>query len=146
MQTSAVNPEPPKTSPLYDPKIRGIVFQVVLVGAVAFLLYNAVGNAMENLRSRGITSGFGFLSTTAGFDISQTLIPYAAATSTYGEAFIVGLLNTLVVAAVGVVFATILGFIVVIALLSNNWIVSSIATVYVEVIRNIPLLLQLLFL
>lgn len=136
---------PPKASLLYDPKARGLFYQAVLVAAVTLLLYAAATNAIDNLRRAKIASGFGFLSTTAGFDISQTLIPFSAAGSTYGQAFVVGLLNTLVVAAIGVVFATIFGFVIGVARLSKNWIVSSLATVYIEVIRNIPLLLQLLF-
>jgi general L-amino acid transport system permease protein len=142
---ATVDREPAKVSPLYDPRIRGLVSQAVLVAIVAFLFYQAALNAVENLRRANIASGFGFLSTTAGFDISQSFIPYGAATSTYGDAFIVGLLNTLMVAAVGVVLATILGFVIGIARLSKNWIVANLAMVYVEVIRNIPLLLQLLF-
>jgi general L-amino acid transport system permease protein len=136
---------PPKVSLLYDPRVRGLFYQVVLIAAVAFLLYAAATNAIDNLRRAKIASGFGFLSTTAGFDVSQSLIPFSAAGSTYGEAFIVGLLNTLVVAVIGIFFATILGFLIGIARLSKNWIVSSLAMIYVEVIRNIPLLLQLLF-
>jgi general L-amino acid transport system permease protein len=143
--TPAIQSVPPKVSPLYDPRVRAIFYQVVLIAAVTFLLYAAATNAIDNLRRAKIASGFGFMSTTAGFDISQTLIPFSAAGSTYGEAFIVGLLNTVVVAAIGVVFATILGFVIGVARLSKNWIVSSLATIYVEVIRNIPLLLQLLF-
>ena len=129
----------------YDPKVRGFVYQVLLVAVVAFLLYEASTNAYDNLRRVGIVSGFGFLENTAGFDISQAFIPYSAAASTYGEAFVVGLLNTLLVAAIGIVFATLLGFVVGVARLSTNWIINKIATVYVEVIRNVPLLLQLLF-
>jgi len=142
---AAVSHAPSKASLFYDPKVRGAVYQVVLVLVVGFLLYEASANAIENLRRANIASGFGFLSTTAGFDISQSFISYGAATSTYGEAFVVGLLNTLVVAAIGIVLATLLGFIVGIARLSRNWIVSNLAMVYVEGIRNIPLLLQLLF-
>ncbi len=148
MQTAAtptIRSAPPKVSPLYDPRVRAIFYQVVLIATVTFLLYTAATNAIDNLRRAKIASGFGFMSTTAGFDISQTLIPFSAAGSTYGEAFVVGLLNTLVVAAIGIVFATILGFVIGVARLSKNWIVSSLATIYVEVIRNIPLLLQLLF-
>ncbi|NNM75249.1 amino acid ABC transporter permease [Enterovirga sp. DB1703] len=104
----------------------------------------AASNAIENLRAAKIASGFGFLNSTSGFDVSQTLIPYSA-TSTYGAAFIVGLLNTLLVAAIGVVLATFLGFLIGIARLSSNWIVARVATAYVELIRNLPLLLQLLF-
>lgn len=135
----------PRTSLLYDPKVRGLAYQIVLVAAVAFLFIAAVMNARGNLQRAGITSGTGFLSNTAGFDISQSLIPFSAAASTYGEAFIVGLLNTLLVAAIGVVFATLLGFTIGIARLSRNWIVAKVAMVYVEVVRNVPLLLQLLF-
>jgi general L-amino acid transport system permease protein len=125
--------------------VRGIAYQVVLTAVVAFLLYEAASNATENLRRAGIVSGFGFLDTTAGFDINLTLIPFSAAGSTYGDAFLVGLYNTLLVAAIGIVLATILGFTIGIARLSRNWIVAKVAMVYVEAIRNIPLLLQLLF-
>lgn len=135
---------PERVSLVNDPKVRGIVYQVVLVAAVVGLFYVAANNAVENLRAAKIASGFGFLSSTSGFDVSQTLIPYSA-TSTYGQAFLVGLLNTLLVAAIGIVFATILGFLIGVARLSSNWIVARVATVYVELIRNLPLLLQLLF-
>jgi general L-amino acid transport system permease protein len=138
-------PAPARTSLLYDPRVRGVVSQVVLVALVVLLFYEATTNAIDNLRRARIASGFGFLNNTAGFDVSQSLIPFSAAASTYGEAFVVGLLNTLLVAAIGIVFATILGFIIGIARLSKNWIVSKLAMIYVEVIRNLPLLLQLLF-
>jgi general L-amino acid transport system permease protein len=138
-------PSPGRASLFYDPRIRGLVSQVVLVSAIVFLFYEATTNAIDNLRRARIASGFGFLDNTAGFDVSQSLIPFSAAASTYGEAFFVGLLNTLLVAAIGVFFATILGFVVGIARLSKNWIISKVAMVYVEVIRNLPLLLQLLF-
>ena len=98
-----------------------------------------------NLRRAHIASGFGFWNNTAGFDISQTLISYSSQASTYGRAFWVGLLNTLLVAGLGIVFATILGFIIGIGRLSTNWLVAKACTGYVETIRNIPLLLQLLF-
>jgi len=136
---------PARASLLYDPKLRAVVYQVVLTLVVVFLVYTAATNAVANLRAARIASGFGFLSTTSGFDVNQSFIPYSAATSTYGDAFLVGLLNTLVVSAIGIFFATILGFIVGIARLSKNWIVAKVAMVYVEVIRNLPLLLQLLF-
>jgi general L-amino acid transport system permease protein len=140
-----MNDAPAKASVLYDPRIRGAVYQVVLIGLIAFLLYGAATNAIENLRRQGIASGFGFLGTTAGFDISQSLIPFSAAGSTYGDAFVTGLLNTLLVAVIGIFFATILGFVMGVARLSSNWIISKLAMIYVEVLRNIPLLLQLLF-
>lgn len=136
---------PPASVPFYnDPKVRSIVYQVALCLIVAGLVYGAASNAVENLQRARIASGFGFWNNTAGFDISQTLISYSN-TSTYGRAFWVGLLNTLLVAGLGIIFATILGFIVGIARLSKNWLVNKTATAYVEIIRNLPLLLQLLF-
>jgi general L-amino acid transport system permease protein len=134
----------PKVSLLYDPKARGIAYQVALCALVGILIYGAVSNAVENLRRAKIASGFDFWNTTAGFDISQTLIEYSI-TSNYGRAFWVGLLNTLLVAGIGIVLATVLGFFIGIARLSRNWLVARMAGTYVEVIRNIPLLLQLLF-
>ncbi len=95
------------------------------------------------MRSK-ITSGFGFLDNTAGFGINQTLIPYSES-DTYGRVFLVGLLNTLLVAAIGIVLATILGFVVGIARLSPNWLLARLAGGYVELIRNLPLLFQILF-
>lgn len=128
-----------------DPKIRSIAYQLGLCAAIAFLGYSAASNAIDNLARANIASGFGFWDNTAGFDISQTLIFYQAQASTYGRAFWVGLLNTLLVAALGIVFATILGFIVGLSRLSKNWLLSKVAGGYVETIRNLPLLLQLLF-
>jgi general L-amino acid transport system permease protein len=130
---------------LNDPKFRSIVFQFALAAIVALLVYAAASNAIEHLQHAHIASGFGFWDNAAGFDISQTLIPYSANASTYGQAFWVGLLNTLLVAGLGIVLATILGFLIGIARLSTNWLVARAATGYVETIRNIPLLLQLLF-
>ncbi len=129
---------------LYNPRARAIAYQTLLCAAVAALAYSAITTASANLRRAKIASGFGFWNDTAGFDISQTLIEYSI-TSSYGRAFLVGLLNTLLVAAVGIVVATLLGFAVGIARLSRNWLVSRLAGLYVEVIRNLPLLLQLLF-
>jgi general L-amino acid transport system permease protein len=135
----------PKVSPLYDPKVRSFVFQAVLLSAIAFLIYEAVDNARENLARAKIAGGFGFFDNPAGFPISQTLIHYTEAGSTYFRAFLVGLLNTLLVAFFGIILATILGFAVGIARLSKNVLVAQISYWYVEVIRNLPLLLQLLF-
>ena len=137
--------EKPKVSPFYDPKIRGWVFQGLLLAALGWLAYNGVSNAVTNMAARGIPTGMGFWNNVAGFDVNQTLIPYSAAGSTYGRAFLVGLLNTLLVAVIGVVLATFVGFTIGVARLSKNWIVAKLAMVYVESLRNIPLLLQLLF-
>jgi general L-amino acid transport system permease protein len=128
-----------------DPKVRSIAYQVALCAIIGFLVYGAASNAIANLQRAHIASGFGFWSTNAGFEISQTLIEYSSQASSYGRAFWVGLLNTLLVAGLGIVFATILGFVIGIARLSKNWLVAKTATGYVETIRNIPLLLQLLF-
>ena len=136
---------PPRESWFYDPKVRGAAYQVILVTVILFVAYVAATNAIENLRRARIASGFGFWNVTAGFDVSTSLIPFSAAGSTYGQAFLVGLLNTLLVSATGIVLATILGFIMGVARLSKNWIVEKLATAYVELIRNVPLLLQLFF-
>jgi general L-amino acid transport system permease protein len=123
---------------------RSIVLQVVvgviLLAAVLFFVHNTA----VNLEKRGIASGFDFLSGTSGFDISISLIPYTLQ-STYGRAFLVGLMNTLLVSAIGIVLATIIGFIVGIARLSKNVLVAALAAAYVDVIRNIPLLAQIIF-
>jgi general L-amino acid transport system permease protein len=146
MSTDLPAGSPPVRVAFYnDPKIRAVVYQVALVAIVALVVYVAARNAIANLERAKIASGFGFWFHTAGFDISQTLISYSAQASNYGRAFWVGLLNTLLVAGLGVVFATIIGFVIGIARLSKNWLVAKAATGYVETIRNIPLLLQLLF-
>jgi len=136
----------PARVPLYnDPKVRSIAYQVALFAAVGLLIYGAASNAVTNLQRAHIASGFGFWDDTAGFDISQSLIPFSSAVSTYGRAFWVGLLNTLLVAGLGIIVATILGFTIGISRLSKNWLLSKVATGYVELVRNLPLLLQLLF-
>src|SRR5690606_1691792 len=127
---------PPKVSLLYHPKVRSIAYQLVLCAIILFLAYSAIQNAVENLARARLASGFGFWNVTAGFDIGQTLIAYSSQTSTYGRAFWVGLLNTLLVAGLGIVFATILGFLVGIARLSRNFLVARVAAGYVELIRN----------
>ena len=136
--------EPVRVAFYNDPKVRSIAYQVALCVAIALLVYGAASNAIDNLEKAHIASGFGFWDNTAGFDISQTLISYSNL-STYGRAFWVGLLNTLLVAGLGIVFATVLGFIVGISRLSKNWLLNKAASFYVEAIRNLPLLLQLLF-
>jgi len=129
---------------LYDAKFRGIVLQVLLLVALAALFYVIASNTAANLARQNVTSGFGFLDRTAGFDISQKLIAYEN-TSTFWRAFWVGLANTLLVACIGIVLATLLGFAIGLARLSSNWLVAQLAAVYVEIVRNVPLLLFLLF-
>lgn len=142
--TTKPEPEIGKASLFYDPKIRGYVYQALLIAAVLYVGYAMISNVSQNLARQRIPFGLDFWDTQAGFDINQALIPYTAQSS-YGKAFWVGLLNTLLVAAFGIIFATVLGFLIGIARLSKNWVVAKCAMVYVEVIRNLPLLLQLLF-
>ena len=132
-------------APVRGRRWGNIGLQAALVVVVGGLAGAAAINAAQNLAQAHIASGFGFWNNTAGFDISQTLIYYSSSTSTFGRAFWVGLLNTLLVASIGIVLATALGFVIGIARLSRNWLVSRLAGTYVEMIRNVPLLLQLLF-
>jgi general L-amino acid transport system permease protein len=141
----ATGERPARAAFYNDPRIRSLFYQAVLCALIAFAVYGAASNAIDHLARAHIASGFDFWNSTAGFEISQTLISYSSQASTYGRAFWVGLLNTLLVAGLGIVFATIIGFIVGIARLSKNWLVAKCASGYVETIRNIPLLLQLLF-
>lgn len=129
---------------LNDPRIRGVAYQALAFAALVIFIYWIVGNTIENLTRANIASGFGFLRGRAGFDISQTLIQYSS-DSTFGRALWVGLLNTLLVAVTGIVTASIVGFVVGIGRLSNNWLIRKICTVYVEVFRNIPPLLVIFF-
>jgi general L-amino acid transport system permease protein len=129
---------------LYDAKTRGLILQVLLLVALGALFYEIISNAADNLRRQNVASGFDFLGRTSGFDISQKLISYSNSMS-FGRAFWVGLLNTILVAVLGIALATALGLVVGIARLSSNWLIGRLATAYVEVIRNVPLLLQLLF-
>ena len=135
----------PRVSPWRDPRWRGYAFQAVLVGVVGFLAFSAIHNAAENLKRQKIASGFGFWDTNAGFPISFSIQYYSEATSSYGDAFWVGFVNTLLVAAIGIVLATVLGFSIGLARLSKNVLVAFLARWYVEFMRNMPLLLQLFF-
>ena len=135
---------PARASLLYDPRVRGIVFQVVLVVLLVLGVWWIVDNTIENLSRSHIATGFGFLKGRAGFDISNHLIDYSS-DSSYGRALVVGMLNTAIVAIAGIVSATVIGFLVGIGRLSNNWLIRKLATVYIEVFRNIPPLLVILF-
>jgi len=139
---SASKERPSLMSFLYQRETREIIFQVILVVALFAFFYSIITNAATNLKARNIASGFGFLKNTAGFDIAQSLIDYSAV-ATYGRAFMVGLWNTVLIAAIGIFFTTIVGFFIGIARLSSNWLIAKIAAIYVEVVRNCPLLLQI---
>jgi general L-amino acid transport system permease protein len=123
---------------------NGFVLQILFVVALAWVGYEIVANARANLESQRIASGFGFLSNNAGFDVSITLIPYSGS-DPYTRVFLVGLLNTLLVSVLGIFFATVIGFMVALGRLSPNWLLSRIAGAYVELLRNLPLLFQILF-
>jgi len=134
----------PRNNLFNDPRVRGWLAQALVLALLAGITAYALYNIVHNLNKAGITTGFSFLTDPAGFDISQTLIPYSSR-STYADAFFVGLLNTLLVSVLGIIFSTILGFFLGIIRLSPNWLISKMAEAYTEVIRNIPLLLQILF-
>jgi general L-amino acid transport system permease protein len=134
----------PKTAFFNDPVIRGRIYQVLVLAAVIAIILTVAHNTAVNLERQNKTTGFDFFWATSGFDIFFTLIPYSRA-SYYWEAFLVGMLNTLLVGVLGIIFATIIGFTAGIARLSQNFIISSLATFYIETIRNIPALLQLFF-
>ncbi|MGM0693833.1 MAG: amino acid ABC transporter permease [Pseudomonadota bacterium] len=127
-----------------DPTFRALLVQGILLLALGAFIVMVVSNTLANLEARGITTGFGFLGERAGFSIPQTLIDYTG-DSTYARTFVVGLLNTLLVSAMGIVAATLIGFAVGIARLSPNWLLARLASAYVEIFRNIPLLVQILF-
>ncbi|ESZ78388.1 amino acid ABC transporter permease [Mesorhizobium sp. L103C105A0] len=129
---------------LHDTKVRGIFYQLLLGGCLLALALGIGMQTASNMRVRGIPLSFDFWNESAGFDINQTLIPYDALSS-YGQAFWVGVVNTLYVSLLAILFATLLGFVIGVARLSPNWIVSKVAAAYVELVRNVPLLLQLLF-
>jgi general L-amino acid transport system permease protein len=122
----------------------GFALQLLFLAVIIWIGYEIVANARTNLQTQRIASGLGFLSHTAGFDISQTLIPYSGS-DTYTRVFLVGLLNTLLVAVIGIVCATIIGFLVALGRLSPNWLLSRISGAYVEIVRNLPVLFQILF-
>jgi general L-amino acid transport system permease protein len=122
----------------------GFVLQLLFAIVLAWVSYDIVANVRSNLETQRIAAGFGFLTNNAGFDVNQTLIPYSGSDS-YARVFFVGLLNTLLVAIIGIFFATVIGFLVALGRLSPNWLLSRISGGYVELLRNLPLLFQILF-
>ncbi len=127
-----------------DPTFRSIIYQIVVLGLVAAGVWYLVSNTMHNLEVRNIRSGFGFLDREAGFAIGESLINYSPV-DTYRRAILVGLINTLYVSLAGIVLATVVGVVVGIARLSRNWLIAKLSAIYVEVLRNVPLLIQLFF-
>jgi general L-amino acid transport system permease protein len=127
-----------------DPKKRAILFQFMTFVMVGLIAYYLVSNTLINLKKQNIATGFSFLQKESSFEIGESLIPYSAA-STYGRALLVGALNTIKVAFIGIVITIVLGTFVGVARLSTNWVVSKLAAIYIEVMQDIPVLLQLFF-
>ena len=127
-----------------DERVRGVIFQVALVVGLAAFAAFVIFNTIANYEEAGLSFGYGFLFDTANFDINQRLVEYAS-TSTYGQAFVVGALNTIVVAVMGIAAATLIGFVTGVLRLSNNFLVSRMVAVWVEFTRNVPVLLQIIF-
>jgi len=126
-------------------QLRAVIYQILVLGCVFLAGYYFISNMFDNIEQRGITTGFDFLSDTAGFGISQSLLPYSDRTSTFLDVFFIGIANTLLVSFVGVIFASILGLLVGIGRLSKNFLIAKISQIYIEIFRNIPILLQILF-
>src|ERR1700729_1607875 len=140
-----MDPAPAKGSSwLNDQRVRGLAYQILLLALIAAVVWGGIYNAVVNMRARGIPMGFGFWNDVAGFDINLHLISYSNL-STYGRAFWVGFLNTLLIGIICIPLATLLGFVIGVARLSPNWLLSRFALVYTSVMRNTPLLLLLLF-
>lgn len=144
MAKDKIRPAPVKTSLWTNKKYRALFFQVAMVLLLAWLFVTIINNILLNLEARGISTGFSFLNEPSGFAILQSMIDYDES-HTYGRTFVVGLLNTLLISAWGIFLATILGFVMGIARLSSNWLLARLAMLYIEIFRNIPLLLQILF-
>lgn len=137
-------PARPKAAFYNRAEVRSAVFQALVFVGLAYFFYTIYNNTITNMEARGIRTGFGFMNQPAGFDVLLSLIPFEA-TDSYGRTFFVGLLNTLLVSFISIIFATLLGFLVGVSRLSSNWLVARVATVFVETFRNIPLLLQIFF-
>ncbi|MGY0217298.1 amino acid ABC transporter permease [Endozoicomonadaceae bacterium StTr2] len=144
MQEKHTMPAPARHYFWNDPDKRALVFQIIVTVAILGLAFVVVENTLSNLEKRGITTGFDFLSQESGFGIIQSLVEYDE-THSFGKTFIVGLLNTILVSVLGIILATVVGFLVGVGRLSNNWLVARVCGAYVEIFRNIPLLLQILF-
>jgi general L-amino acid transport system permease protein len=127
-----------------DPKKRAVIFQLLSIGVVGLIIYYLASNTVANLQKQSIATGFGFLTKEAAFEIGESLIPYSAA-DTYIRALLVGALNTVKVAFVGIVVTLLMGTIIGVARLSTNWIVAKLSAIYIEVMQDLPILLQLVF-
>jgi len=129
---------------LSDPTVRAVVYQVLVVGAVLLVGWFLISNTLDNLARRSIATGYHFLEREASFGIGESIIDYSPK-DTYGRAFLVGVLNTLKVSVIGILLATVIGTLIGVSRLSSNWLIAKLASTYVEIVRNIPPLLQLFF-
>ncbi len=130
---------------VHDERVREITYQVLAIATVAWVIYLLLSTSAEKQTAQGILTGFGFLAVTAGFDMDFTLVDYVPGEGTYGDIFIIGILNTLLVSVFAIVASTVLAFVIGIMRLSSNWLISRVALVYVEFLRNTPLLIQVVF-
>ncbi len=129
----------------HDERVRSVFYQILIAAAVGWFVWYLISNTAQNLEARGMHTGFSFLNVAAGFDSSFKLISNEAGVGTYGRLFFIGALNTLYISALAIVFSTILGFFIGVLRLSNNWLVSKVALAYVEIFRNTPVLIQIIF-
>jgi len=128
-----------------DRRVRSVFYQLLTAGIVGWLAWYLASNTAHNLSARGMNTGFGFINVSAGFDTDFKLIQYTPGIGTYGDIFLIGVLNTLLVSFFAIIFSTVLGFFIGVMRLSTNWLVAKVALVYVEIFRNVPLLIQIIF-
>lgn len=144
--TPAVRIRPKERFNLFqDQRVRAAVYQIVAAGIVGFLAWYLVSNTAQNLEARGMNTGFGFINATAGFDTDFKLIDYTPGVGTFGRIFLIGALNTLLISALAIAISTVLGFFVGVLRLSPNWLVAKVSLTFVEIFRNVPLLIQVVF-
>lgn len=128
-----------------DQRVRSVLYQLLTAGIVGWLTWYLVSNTAQNLEARGMNTGFGFITSSAGFDTDFKLIDYTPGIGTFGDIFLIGALNTLLISFLAIIISTVLGFFIGVLRLSQNWLVAKVALAYVEVFRNIPLLIQIVF-
>lgn len=128
-----------------DQRVRSAFYQILTAGLVGWMVWYLISNTAHNLEVRGMNTGFSFINATAGFDTDFKLVEYKPGVGTYGDIFIIGALNTLLISFLAIIVSTVLGFLIGVLRLSSNWLVSKVALAYVEVFRNIPLLIQIVF-
>ena len=128
-----------------DQRVRSAFYQLLTAGIVGWLAWYLISNTAHNLEVRGMNTGFGFINSSAGFDTDFKLIDYTPGVGTYGDIFLIGALNTLLISFLAIIVSTVLGFFIGVLRLSSNWLVAKVALAYVEIFRNVPLLIQIVF-